>query len=189
MVTKPKPIDRRVARTQRMLRDALLSLVLEKGWDGTSVQDVCDRADVGRSTFYVHFADKEELLLSGFDGFRHELDRQIAAAGDAPLAFIRPLVNHVRDHHTLFNALAGKRSGQVVQQRFLDVMVDLLERDFGRVMPSGPRRMATLRYAAGAFFELLLWWLNTRSRLSLEELVELLHQLTSGLLAQAKRGR
>ena len=59
--------DRRVLRTRRQLRTALINLILERGWDAVSVSDVCARADVGRSTFYAHFADKEELLFSGFE--------------------------------------------------------------------------------------------------------------------------
>src|SRR6185437_2006254 len=69
----PAVQDRRVERTQRALREALIRLVLERGWDDVSVQDVCARANVGRSTFYLHFADKEELLVSGFGGLQEAL--------------------------------------------------------------------------------------------------------------------
>ncbi|MDB4973523.1 MAG: Transcriptional regulator [Myxococcaceae bacterium] len=189
MVTKAKVPDRRVARTQRLLREALLSLILEKGWDEVSVQDVCERADVGRSTFYVHFGDKEELLLSGFDFFQRDLLQQVAAAGAKPLAFVRPLVEHVRDHHKLFRALVGKRSGQVVQKRFLAVLVNLLDSDLGESVPSGLRRTAAVRYAAGALSESLIWWLDSKARLDTEEITDVLQQLTSGLLAAAKRWR
>ena len=75
-VAKPKPSkpnDRRVLRTRRTLREALVQLILQRGWEKVSVLEVCERADVGRSTFYTHFADKEELLLSGFDDLRQAL--------------------------------------------------------------------------------------------------------------------
>src|SRR5689334_24059575 len=62
--------DRRVRRTRRLLREALLALVAEKGYDRVTVQDVLDRADVGRATFYAHFRDKDDLLVSGFDELR-----------------------------------------------------------------------------------------------------------------------
>jgi AcrR family transcriptional regulator len=57
--------DRRVQRTRRLLHKAL-SLILEKKYESITVQELLDRADVGRSTFYMHFQDKDELLLSGF---------------------------------------------------------------------------------------------------------------------------
>ena len=56
-VQKPAVVDRRVRRTQRQLRDSLVTLILERGWDAITVRDVCEHADVGRSTFYVHYAD------------------------------------------------------------------------------------------------------------------------------------
>src|SRR6266576_3222431 len=55
---KPKKLDRRVQRTRQLLQDALLAMVLEKGYDSTTVQDIIDRANVGRATFYAHFPDK-----------------------------------------------------------------------------------------------------------------------------------
>ena len=59
--------DRRVRRTRKLLQDAFISLVIEKGYEKTTIQDILDRADVGRSTFYVHYRDKEALLTANFD--------------------------------------------------------------------------------------------------------------------------
>jgi AcrR family transcriptional regulator len=70
MPNKKKPIDRRVERTRRSLLNALNELILEKGYEKVTVQDVIDRANVGRSTFYAHFEDKDQLLLSGFEPIR-----------------------------------------------------------------------------------------------------------------------
>ncbi len=61
--------DRRVARTRQLLRDALVSLILERGYDEVTVQDVLDRANLGRSTFYAHYRNKDDLLFSGFEEF------------------------------------------------------------------------------------------------------------------------
>ena len=56
--------DRRVARSRRALKEALTDLILERGYESVTVQDVIDRADVGRSTFYAHFLDKDDLLMA-----------------------------------------------------------------------------------------------------------------------------
>lgn len=58
-----KQLDRRVRRTRRALQDSLTSLILEKGYDAVTVEDITDRADLGRTTFYLHYKDKEELLI------------------------------------------------------------------------------------------------------------------------------
>ncbi|MCB0097425.1 MAG: TetR/AcrR family transcriptional regulator, partial [Caldilineaceae bacterium] len=63
----PKP-DRRIQKTRRALQDALLTLIVERRYDKITVQDILDRANVGRSTFYAHYRDKDDLLLGDFAG-------------------------------------------------------------------------------------------------------------------------
>lgn len=58
-----EPADRRVRRTRRALHQALIGLMLERGYARITVQDILDRADVGRSTFYAHFRNKDDLLV------------------------------------------------------------------------------------------------------------------------------
>lgn len=72
--------DRRVQRTRELLRAALLSQIEEKGFEATSVQNIIDRANVGRATFYAHFDNKEDLLVSGLDGLRTALKGHQAKA-------------------------------------------------------------------------------------------------------------
>ena len=57
-------VDRRVQKTRKLLQDALIELVAEKGYESFTIQEILDRANVGRSTFYAHFQDKDQLLHS-----------------------------------------------------------------------------------------------------------------------------
>jgi AcrR family transcriptional regulator len=162
----PDPRDRRVLRTRHTLREALLVLLHERGWDAISVQDLCDRANVGRSTFYTHFADKEELLVGGFDDLRTMLRAQRgpkALRPSAPLQFARGLIQHAHENQRLFRALVGKRSGQVVVRRFRELLVDLVLEDLASTCPPGPARDAAVHFLSGGFLELLSWSLDTRS--------------------------
>src|SRR5262245_41400479 len=59
--------DRRVQKTRKLLQDALIELVAEKGYEAVSIREILDRANVGRSTFYAHFQDKDQLLHSILD--------------------------------------------------------------------------------------------------------------------------
>src|SRR5258707_7199093 len=59
-------MDRRVQKTRQALQNALIELILEKGYEAVVIQDILDRANVGRSTFYAHYQDKEDLLMSRF---------------------------------------------------------------------------------------------------------------------------
>ena len=75
---KEKKEDRRVGRTRRLMHEALMALIVEKGYETVTVQDILDRADVGRSTFYAHYRDKDELLLSSFEHLRTLLASRFA---------------------------------------------------------------------------------------------------------------
>jgi len=63
----PRHLDRRVQRTRKSLREALLALILEEGYDEISILDITEKANLGRATFYLHFKDKDELLLEVMD--------------------------------------------------------------------------------------------------------------------------
>ncbi len=78
-----KKSDRRVSRTRRSLREALMSLILEKGYDAVTIEDITTRADTGRTTFYLHYRDKEELLLESINEVVDGLFTQIS---QVPLA-------------------------------------------------------------------------------------------------------
>jgi AcrR family transcriptional regulator len=184
----PQSNDRRVVRTRATLREALVSLILERGWDEISVRDVCDRANVGRSTFYTHFADKEDLLLSGFDDLRRVL-RLVVKAGVGSgkgVAFSRALLEHAHENRRLFRALVGKRSSQAVQKQFLQVVIDLTEEELARSLGAVTRFDATVHYVAGAFFQLVIWWLESRKALQPAEIDAFFQQLTKPVLAAAR---
>src|SRR5690349_10072505 len=75
-----KITDRRIQRTRQLLLDALSTLILEKGYEAITVQDLIDRANLGRSTFYSHFQDKEDLLLKGVESLWNGLETHLRAA-------------------------------------------------------------------------------------------------------------
>src|SRR5262245_39434971 len=111
--------DRRARRTRRNLQDGLISLIVEKGFERTTVQEILDRADVGRSTFYSHFRDKEALLAAVFkdirDQLRGEMDNLVS--GSPVLDPIRPaevLFEYAYDNCRIFRALGGRRGGPLV---------------------------------------------------------------------------
>lgn len=62
METTKRRVDRRVQRTRHLLQQAFIEVVREKGFAATSIQDITERANVNRGTFYLHFADKYTLL-------------------------------------------------------------------------------------------------------------------------------
>jgi AcrR family transcriptional regulator len=184
--TAPKAPDRRIQRTRRLLHQAIVELILERGWDAIHVQDVCERADVGRSTFYVHFADKEDLLVSGFAELRGHLRESAAAAGTRPLAFIRALLDHTRQFEPLYRALLGRRTAEVVHRSWIAVVTELLEEDVAKLAPPSALRSAAVRYLAGALWELLTWWSEQPKRSSSLDIDETFRRLSMAVLRELR---
>lgn len=192
-----KKQDRRVQRTQQLLRGALFSLIQEKGFEALSVQDIIDRANVGRATFYAHFDNKEDLLVSGFDGLRASLkERQRSAHSRVRnvdgrlLAFSHELFAHADEHRNVFRAMVGKRSGAAIQQLLHKMVVDLVREDVKAVVPGGDAAIPTealVQFIAGGLFGILLCWLDGKMRLSVEELDSLCRRLALPAVKAALR--
>lgn len=186
--TAPSKTDRRVKRTREALRAALVALIQERGWDGFGVQELCARADVGRSTFYTHFADKEELVAGSFEDLRQVIRAQARAPGEAPappLAFARGLIAHGHEQRRLFLAIVGKRSGLFVHRRFRALVLELVREDLSGVLPAGARRESVVAFVAGGFLELLTWSLEAKSPPSPEETHARFRELVDPVLAAA----
>src|SRR5438309_7267491 len=104
--------DRRVARSRRALKEALTDLILERGYEDVTVQDVIDRADVGRSTFYAHFVDKDDLLMAILADLEVPgPDTSRWRASDPAFGWTLDLFRHFGSGKPLFKAIASGQSG------------------------------------------------------------------------------
>ncbi len=115
--------DRRVQKTRKLLQDALIELVAEKGYEAITIQELLDRANVGRSTFYAHFQDKDQLLhsiLARLDELFVQHEKQFLDAkknfGNADIMNLSPefsptlsLFQFIGQNHRFFKAMLGNR--------------------------------------------------------------------------------
>jgi AcrR family transcriptional regulator len=179
--------DRRVRRTRQLLIDALLALVVERGYEGLTVQDVLDRADVGRSTFYAHFRDKDDLLQAAFARLRAVLEGHTRGQGAASLSDISlALFCHTADHRPLYRAMVGRPSGalmlRVAHEQLSDVVRPHLDQAAGRL--SVPPDVAA-QYYVSALFGLLTWWLDADLPYTPAEMDAMFRRLMLPALASA----
>jgi AcrR family transcriptional regulator len=180
--------DRRVERTRQLVRAAFRSLLEEKGYESLTVQEIIDRANVGRATFYAHFENKDELFASGFDELRASLrTRQRAALsrggdiGERVFGFSHEMFVHANEYRAVFHAMIGKHSGVVVQRLLHKLLVDLVRDDVKAATDRGATSAvaidAAAQFIAGGLFGLLVWWLNATPRLSADEVNALFRKL------------
>lgn len=190
----PRPLDRRVRRTRRRLKKAILELVRDQPYAELTVQQIIDRADVGRSTFYAHFGSKEDLLLDGFEDVLQSLGRgpvdPLAGHASELFGFSRPLLRHFRAQRRFFLATLTDRANARIRRTFerwlaARIRSELEEwgtpRKGGRAPPTGRRTGGGGGHAdegraygiAASFLGVATWWLETREELSVEEVDEI----------------
>jgi len=181
-----KKIDARVRRTRDALGDALVELMQEKPFDSITVQDVLDRAQVGRSTFYSHFTDKDDLLMSDADEFFESISIALSVHGDkSDRVFpVKEFFMHIMDAKQFVDAL--KSSGKMHEN--LELAQGHFARGIERRLKEIPRaaaipeRETPIRAVAhaGALLSLLTWWIDRGMKETPEEMDKLFHRMVWG---------
>lgn len=161
--------DRRVERTLDTLHRALIGLILAKGYDAITVNDIVAAANVGRSTFYTHYSGKEELLEAGLKALHKSLRQRTAGrAGSAdaqqPFGFSLALFEHAAGYQEMFRALVGKRAGAVVLERMRALLSDLVRQEMlskpGSTAMADVPEGARIQHVVGSLMSMLSWWLD-----------------------------
>lgn len=185
---KAEKQDRRSLRTRQLLSDALVSLLLQQRYDTITVQDIIDRANVGRSTFYKHFYDKDDLLVSNLEALLERLSATINL-DDAPHSTLLPsrlLFEHVGDYRALYQAL--------VRAKRIDMMIEAGQRSVARNIERRLKQQdvavpiaALAHYVSGSFFALLRWWLDHDAPYTAAQMEDMFQALVRPGLEQVLR--
>jgi AcrR family transcriptional regulator len=193
MLPEKKLRDRRVQRTQKLLREALFALIHEKNYDSIVVEDILKRADIGRSTFYMHFAGKDELLVSAMHTMLHSTQVTAPAVSVAPadqiISFSLPILEHVAHHLRAGQAKIGPRGRAVIHEHLQGMLTELIA-DRVRKVSQTRTGMAVhvppdlcVAYVASTFILLLNWWLEAKRELLPGQVNELFRALVLPTLA------
>lgn len=186
---KNESVDRRVQRTRQLLNDALMSLIVEKGYDSITVQDIIDRANLGRSTFYAHYQDKDDLLLSGIEEVVHSLIRgvensRVEHEGNRERTQIlstAPMFRHATEQYHLHKAIVGGRGIDLIIESIQSHLSAHIREQIELLLPDGqsaavpPDVIAT--YLAGTVLTLLNWWLDNDMPYPPERMDEMFQEL------------
>jgi len=174
--------DRRAARTREMLIHALLELVEDKHYDQITVQDIVQRANVGRSTFYAHYQSKDDLLMSGFEQQLRRLAGQIVLGEDNRLRFDTALLfRHAREHREIHRTLIWgssfelliKNGHAALSQQIEERLTFLLA---ARQPPPIPLPVLAC-VMAGVLLVSLKWWLDNKLPYTPERMDEIFQHL------------
>lgn len=185
MVVEKKP-DRRKVRTRKLLRDALIELIVEKGYDTITVQDIADRANIARATFYLHYNDKEDLLIRSFEDVYDDLVARLAPMHTEKLlneGYKTDIVafEHVAEYANFYKVMLsrhGVASFSVRMRHYLaKVARDLSANMLPKEILDSPIFDAMLHQQAGGLIAMISWWLENDMPYTPEEMAKLSHRI------------
>ena len=154
--------DRRVGKTRKALKEALTDLILEQGYEPVTVQDVIDRADVGRSTFYAHFVDKDDLLMAILADLEMPgLDPSTWKPDDPAFGWTLALFRHFGSVKRLFKAVASSSLARRETTRRLEELTraELTRLNAARRLDAF-RLETIVRFLVGTFIGFMDWWMR-----------------------------
>lgn len=180
-----KKLDRRVQRTRAMLRTGLIAAILEKGYEAVTVQDIADKADLRRATFYLHYKDKEELLLAALSDTFEEVRQQLDAISDDALAgktrveTFTAMFQHVEDNRDLYRIILTGQGTERIARYIRDYLANYtlkgLKKLPAHALALPPEVIA--HYIAGAEVAFITWWLESNPPHTTDELAAMCQRL------------
>jgi AcrR family transcriptional regulator len=177
--------QRRRQRTRAQLQEAMLELVLERGFDSIVIQEITDRADLGRGTFYFHFKNKEDALWSIIEDRIHVTENEVAEAfkGELPekpeyYGYVN-IFQHIEKNKRVYQLIVGNKGSQEVANRAKQYLVEETIRDmknFDLYREIGQPSEITAQIVVGILFSLAYWWIETPNEYKVEDMAEIIYR-------------
>ena len=177
-ITTPKN-DRRIIRTRKMLWEALIALIEEKDYSEITIQDIADRANVNRVTFYLHYRDKQDLLEKSVEVIFEELNSKVSPLTGENFRFDIPpegmtlVYQYIAENAKFYRIILGKNGIPFLVDRFRKYLAELTIQRFQLITMEESKGRIPLeivaQYAAGSIIGLINWWLENDMPISPEE--------------------
>ena len=181
--------DRRSQRTRHLLSAALVELIREKDYNTITVSDIIERANVGLSTFYAHYRDKDDLFVGEMDRVIEVLGERIPSQEEMPFFPSLGLFTHVGEEYELYKALVWTPG--------IDLLIKHMQKSLSQRVEQGLQKSGRdfdvpipvlASFIVGSFLTLLKWWLENKKMYSPEQMDEMFKKLAiTGLEAQTTK--
>lgn len=187
--------DRRVQRTRELLQNALIDLISERGYDSLTIQDIVDRANMGRTTFYLHFNSKEDLFVSCHEAIISQfqfgplgpLSREELFAPEPPPGMVSAY-RHLQEARKLLYPIFQGKDSTAILRRIRDYSAQEIEANLRTMFDESESAMPFNLLAnmlAGAQIALIHWWLERHQPYPPEELALAYHRLQRAAICDA----
>jgi AcrR family transcriptional regulator len=184
-----KKDDRRIVRTKKLLRDAMHELILEQGYDEFNIQDVTNKANLGRATFYLHYREKDDLLTDlmnqRFQDFIGTTS-QIVSSKDGALEekAIEKLFNLAEENYDFYRIMEIGKGGAIASNQMQLIIRDKVRERLDQLKQftfkefSYPHDFLET-YLSGALLALIYWWLKEEMPHSASEMAKMYRRINA----------
>lgn len=187
--------DRRVQRTRDLLQKALIELISERRYEAITIQNIVDRANVGRTTFYLHYSSKDELFMSCHEAIVREFhfgplyprSREELLSPEAPPGMISAF-RHLEDARALLSPIFQGKDSLLILRRLRDGSAQEIEASLRAAFAEAGSTIpldVLANYLAGAQIALVQWWLEKRRPHTPENLAQMFHRLQRAAIRDA----
>jgi AcrR family transcriptional regulator len=186
-------LDPRVRRTRKLLLDALMELIPEKGYNAITIQDITDRATLNRATFYLHYRDKDDLLYQGMHETLNELHsrqpvpvlEQDRLTMNESITTVVGDFEHIAMNADFYRAMLGESGATEFTLKLKNLVLKTTEQRLKSALgelPSGPLPTElVLEFMASGYVGLIRWWLENDMPYTPEEIArQLIHLYAMG---------
>jgi len=183
--------DLRVRRTHKFLQDAMIELIIEKGFDAITVGDIAERAMINRATFYRHYQDKYDLVAKIFEETMNQLVENmkpihkdtVAGATENPPEIWIQIFEHVAEHTRLYRAMLGRNGSSWFAARMREHAIKImLEREKQwtdqmefKANPAMPEELSAMQFSH-VLIGTIVWWLESESRYTPRQMATWFHR-------------
>ncbi|WP_226665267.1 TetR/AcrR family transcriptional regulator [Metabacillus litoralis] len=199
MSNKNEYIDRRIVKSKKAMKDAILSLMQDKDFKEISISDIVRAADLNRGTFYKHYQYKEDLLNELIDeviadlvaSFREPYkDIEILDVKNLTTSAVK-VFDHVQKYSTFYSLIVSTSVLAGFQQKFCEVLKELTLNDLNESIPNSKvNRELHASYQAYAILGLIIEWIQGNFKYSssymAEQLLEILKHNKSATFINTK---
>lgn len=186
--------DRRVQRTQERLQKAMFELISDRNYESITIQEIVDRANVGRTTFYLHYGHKDDLFLSCHEAildsfqFLYSLTSEELSSPSAPPGMTAGF-QHLQEARAMLSPIFQGQNGTLpILRRIRDRSAEQIEASLRAAFAEADSAIpfdVLANYLAGAQIALVQWWLEKRRSHTPENLAQTYHRLQRAAIRDA----
>ena len=171
-------IDLRIIKTNKVLFEALITLMEQKDFEKIKISDICDQALINRSTFYAHYEDKYDLLLAMINDLKNNLEHELKENKEEDISknyfmeFLKILINHVDEKRETYNSILKNDKNGIV----MDFLIDVSYRDLTSRLKNNnlisiiPIDVIT-KFYIGGIVNVGIDWVKNKNKYTKEELL------------------